>query len=78
MITSSFQLTADTFKAVKISYFLDHHHHDHPVRYQPNDSFRTLQPDRSRRVQNDYIEVHNPYHTIQKKPKRTNQEDFLY
>lgn len=71
------------FKAVKIShfdtfFFLDHHHHDHPIRYQPNDSFRTLQPDRSRRVQNDYIEVHNPYHTIQKKPKRTNQEDFLY
>lgn len=58
--------------------YSNHHHHDHPIRYQPNDSFRTLQPDRSRRVQNDYIEVHNPYHTIQKKPKRTNQEDFLY
>lgn len=58
-----------------ILYSNDHHH---PVRYQPNDSFRTLQPDRSRRIQNEYIEVHNPYHTIQKKPKRTNQEDFLY
>lgn len=53
------------------------HYSSHaPIRYQPNDSFRTLQ--NPRRAQEHYVEVHNPYHTIQKKTKRTNQEDFLY